>query len=139
MSISHQNVQECPRCIEKLMWAHPSLKTWFIWILGNHANAHISWSYRGEQAQNEMYEKGLSKLKYPLSKHNKTDEKGNPSAQALDLFQLVDGKAVFDPDWYTILNRQNKDWNVPIRWGGDFKNFKDLDHFELMKEGETYG
>lgn len=88
---------------------------------------------RDEKAQNKAYENGMSKLKYPNSKHNT-----EPLALA--------GDFVPDPD----LNPATLDWGdiksfelmclafeqkadelgIKIRLGRDFK-FKDFPHIEL--------
>jgi len=98
--------------------------------------------FRDEGAQNDAYNRGASKVKWPNSKHNT-----NPSI-AVDI-------APWDPVKKAI------DWNdrerfvllagfvmgvgitlgIPLRWGGDWDSdtfikdhtFQDLGHFELMQ------
>ena len=92
--------------------------------------------YRDRTTQNELFERGFSKLKYPNSKHN-----SNP-AKAIDVMP-------FPVDWQ---NRERiilfagfvlgvaKEMGVAIRWGGDWntdfnprnESFFDGAHFELM-------
>lgn len=134
--MKHEILKECPNCTEKLMWTNPSLVSWFIWLVEKFPNAHIAWSYRDQAKQTEFYEKGLSRVKYPNSKHNTLDINGRPSAEALDLFQIIDGKAVFDEKWYRDVNALNEMWKVPLRWGGNFLKLKDFCHFELLEKGE---
>lgn len=93
-------------------------------------------SYRGRESQNDMYDSGLSKLKYPESKHNK-----QPS-DAIDL-------APYPIDWHDldrfyflagVIHAVASNLGIEIRWGGDWNrngnfrdsNFIDLPHYELV-------
>lgn len=83
---------------------------------------------RGQADQDKAYADGKSKLMFPHSKHNPF-----PS-QAFDAVPIP-------LDWNDIkaftnladnIKQTAKDLNIPITWGGDFKTFKDYDHFELI-------
>lgn len=96
----------------------------------------VIWGHRDRQQQNDLFERGFSKLKYPNSKHN-----SNP-AKAIDVMP-------FPVDWQ---NRERiilfagfvmgvaKEMGVAIRWGGDWNDdfnpkneaFFDGAHFELI-------
>jgi hypothetical protein len=90
--------------------------------------------HRGKQEQNDAFERGASKLRWPQSKHNKT-----PSL-AVDI-------APFPIDWdnlerfremaRVIMDEANKA-GIKLRWGGDFNmngkpddKFIDMPHFEI--------
>lgn len=95
--------------------------------------------HRGEQAQNEAYAHGDSKLKYPCGNHNAI-----PS-DAADV-------APYPVDWSNAVNARDRFvylagiimtcaaiLNVPMRWGGDWDSdqdmrdegsFRDFPHFE---------
>lgn len=91
--------------------------------------------HRGELEQNDAFEQGRSKLKWPLSRHNKT-----PS-QAVDLapypinWQNADAFKVLA----MIMLSEAAKLHIPLRWGGDFNRdrdyhndrFVDLPHYEL--------
>ena len=88
--------------------------------------------HRNEEKQNNYYNAGKSKLKYPESKHNKT-----PS-QAVDvaLWHKEEPNIRWDDktDWYYLagyIESTAKDLNIPIYWGGRFSNFFDGVHFQL--------
>jgi len=97
--------------------------------------------HRGEQDQNDAYDKGHSKLKFPKSKHNKF-----PS-RAIDAAPYIPGKGIV---WkanqcYTFAGfvmGMAASMGIPIRWGGDWdmdtdvndQNFNDLVHFEINGE-----
>lgn len=93
--------------------------------------------FRGEVEQNEAFDKGMSKVKWPLSPHNVS-----PS-RAMDL-------APYPIDW-TDRDRFvlfagfvlgiARSLGVTLRWGGDWsgnwvlkdEGFLDLPHFELAE------
>ena len=84
---------------------------------------------RGEEEQNQAFASGKSKLKWPESKHNKV-----PS-RAVDI-------APFPIDWSdterflrmaAVVLEKATQVGVPLRWGGNWKNFQDMPHFELRE------
>ena len=99
-------------------------------------NFRIISSYRGQPEQDELFGRGVSKKKYPNSKHNT-----NPSL-AVDLvpypidwedrerFYFLAGTIITVAKWK----------GINIRWGGDWDSdrdfndnrFDDLGHFELI-------
>lgn len=112
--------------------AHPALTIWFKAMREHFSTVHIYCSYRGLEEQNKAFKDGRSKLSYPYSKHNKTDEAGKPRAEALDLFQLTEERiAQFPYKFYERIALLSKDRKDPIRWGGTFKTLGDSNHFEL--------
>ena len=98
-------------------------------ILGGH---------RGEQAQNEAFEDGLSQLKWPEGKHN-----AYPS-RAVDVAPYpIDWKNIKRFYWFSgyVLGVAQQ-MRIPLRWGGDWdrdddlddQDFNDLPHFEIYEE-----
>ena len=86
--------------------------------------------YRDEKAQNEAFNKGASKVKFPNSKHNQL-----PSL-AIDLAPLP-------IDWNNLEQFHELAGHIlevahlleiSIIWGGHWKTFKDYPHYELKKE-----
>lgn len=131
MSAHHTHDPICPLCTEKALQAIPELAAWFGRVKAKYPNVHISWSYRDAANQEKAVIEGRSKLHYPNSAHNKVDPKGAPAARALDLFLIDDdGAARFPGLWYAKLNADNVAAHEPIFWGGQWKKFGDLDHFE---------
>lgn len=130
--MKHSNDPICMKCSKFLEEADPSLGTWFFIMRGEFPDLHISCSWRGKEDQTFYYMSGKSKLPWPKSKHNVTDEKGNPCARALDLFRINEqGKAEFKMAFYKAVY----DFSIfqgfkDIEWGGNWK-FKDGPHFEL--------
>ena len=105
-------------------------------ILIDYMDVSILEGHRGEEVQNNYYDEGKSKLRYPDSKHNKS-----PSL-AVDV-------APYPIDWedrerFVYMAGMVKGiavaMNIDIRWGGDFnrnndltdESFLDLVHFELV-------
>lgn len=83
---------------------------------------------RTQEEQNEMLRTGASQVKH--SKHQ--------DGLAIDLFIIgSDGK----PDWNNIqaykdvsdhVKECSRRLNIPIKWGGDWTDFKDYVHYELI-------
>lgn len=83
--------------------------------------------YRGKEEQDEAYNKGASKLKFPKSMHNTSPSK------AVDL-------APYPIDWnnherFKQLAKRFKQIaehkNIKVVWGGDWQ-MRDMPHFELV-------
>jgi len=126
---SKSNLEEC----------HPLLQEIF-----NEAIKVIDFSiiegHRSKEEQNKLFHKGLSKLKYPNSKHNRS-----PS-MAVDAVP-------FPIDWKDrerfclfagIIKGIAHSKGIEIRWGGDWdmdnqisdETFTDMPHFELIGVNE---
>lgn len=83
--------------------------------------------HRNEEEQNKAYKNGHSKAQWGQSKHNSFPSK------AVDL-------APYPIDWYNkerfarlagVVDTIAHQYGFRIKWGGDFKNFTDMPHFEL--------
>ena len=134
--MTHQSGDVCPGCDSKLLTAHPDLQTWFRALKPQFLDAHISWAFRDEESQNQAFSDGKSKFKWPYSDHNHM-ENGVPCSRALDLFELSpDYTALFPPGFYWRINEFNKQNYPGLLWGGQWKSFKDTDHFYLFKASE---
>lgn len=84
---------------------------------------------RTEKQQHTLFAEGKSKAdgRYRKSKHQ--------SGEAFDVFAYVDGKATWDLLYMSqvacaILEAASH-LGVKLKWGGHWKNFEDLPHFEL--------
>ncbi len=92
--------------------------------------------YRDEQSQNEAFDAGRSKLRYPLSKHNQIP------AAAVDLspypYEPQNVQRAYYFACYVMATAANL--GLKIRFGGDWEQtldpeknkFDDLFHFELI-------
>lgn len=130
----HSIRQPCESCDSKIGELNPNFARFVISILKNHDDCHISTAYRGMIAQNAAMALGRSNLRYPLSKHNKTDEYGLPNAEAVDLFRIDDkGKAHFEKYYFEDIWIFCKSKDMDISWGGNWKSLKDYPHFEYRK------
>ena len=78
--------------------------------------------------QNRYFNEGVSKVRWPNSKHN-----SYPS-RAFDIIPYPDGfdanNAEFDRMATYILSAASR-LGVRLEWGGHWKSFKDYAHFEL--------
>lgn len=109
-------------------------------LLIKHYDCTIVYGQRGEKAQNELFKNGLSKLKYPNSKHNR-----KPFSEAVDAAPWIDGKASEDYLQCTYMAGLvigiGKSFGFNIRWGGNWdqdliviedQTFQDLWHYEII-------
>lgn len=83
--------------------------------------------YRGEKEQNEAFDRGNSKLRFPKSNHNVT-----PSL-AVDVapypIDWTDEKGF--QDFAKVVKAHAQKLGIEVSWGGDWKSFKDLPHYEV--------
>jgi hypothetical protein len=132
-SARHTEGKVCPSCDEKLKTAHPDIAAWFRDVKRRHQNVHVSWAWRGADAQNKAYFEGKSNCPFPKSPHNHT-EGGKPCSLALDLFLITEeGEAVFPAAFYKRLNAENEAAKIRMIWGGHFKSLGDAGHFQIPK------
>jgi len=85
---------------------------------------------RGEKEQNEAVKNGYSQVSWPNGKHNKF-----PSL-AVDI-------APYPIDWEGenrfcilagVMKTVAQQLGIEVRWGGDWKHFKDSPHWELVSK-----
>lgn len=83
--------------------------------------------YRNEHDQNEAYDNGFSKLKFPQSMHNRY-----PSL-AVDIapYPINWKNSVAFCELANIIKRISEQTMIPIQWGGDWVKFIDMPHWEL--------
>lgn len=95
----------------------------------NHFDFSCIWGHRDQATQDRAYKSGHSQLKWPRSKHN------HQPSKAFDVIPYPGGFENPDETFYEmathILGAASK-LGVRLRWGGHWKNFKDLAHFELI-------
>lgn len=127
----HVNEASCAKCEEILKTAHPVLRQWVLeGVRPRHPEAHVSCAWRNEQDQNRDYAEGKSKLKWPLSNHNKFDDQGNPCSLAVDLFELAsNGMACWRWLFFKMIADEAKADEAPIDWGYDLWGW-DSPHFQ---------
>jgi len=131
------------RSIERLDTIHPILRQIFINVLNfGVMDISIIYGIREKQDQDRLFKEGLSKLKWPHSKHNTVNlwEKSS----AVDAAPFINGKASYNYNHCCYLAglvmAESRKFGVRIRWGGDWdedgeaitdQSFNDLLHFEL--------
>lgn len=127
----HQEGEACSGCEMKLSRAHPKIADWFKEVKGKYPDVHVAWAYRGEQDQEQSFQDGKTLLHYPHSAHNRVNEEGKPESLALDLFQLQNHEAVFNPIFYLKLWEEYCDHGIGLQWGGLYRSLGDRDHFQV--------
>lgn len=100
-----------------------------------HRDCTILEGYRGKEKQDEAYNSGRSKVKFPNSNHNK-----NPS-KAVDVMPWFKNKPHVRWDMDKGELREFAGFvlgvaagmGITLRWGGHFRGFFDGPHYELME------
>jgi len=87
---------------------------------------------RTAERQNELFKQGKSKI--DGFKVKGEHQKGN----AFDIFLLINGTASWDKDKLTKVARHIQEvadfeYGVKLDWGGDWKGFIDMPHFQIKK------
>lgn len=93
-----------------------------------HYDFSCIWGHRTQAEQDKVYNEGFSTVRWPDSKHNKY-----PS-RAFDVIPYPDGFKASTEEFNLLATHilcAAAKLGVPLRWGGHWKNFKDLAHFEL--------
>jgi hypothetical protein len=127
----HTDEEVCPGCEDRLTDGHSYMVRWFNQMKANNPKMHASWVFRDEAAQHQAVIDGKSKLDWPKSMHNNTKD-GKPYSLAIDIFQQVNGRAVFDPMFCARVNAATQKAGFSIRWGAAIKSLGDYDHFEMI-------
>ena len=126
---------------KRLNECHPDLQLLFREVIKHH-NCAVLTGRREKEEQNRAVYEGRSKLKYPLSKHNR-----KPFSLAIDVVPWFedfphihwnDREAFYFFGGF-VLGTASK-IGIKIRWGGDWdrdkdlhdQSFFDLPHFELI-------
>lgn len=95
---------------------------------------HVSWGYRTEDEQNAALASGKSEKPFPESMHNALNEDGKPCSLAVDVFEQIAGRGVWEPKtMYDIWGLTQKTFPDRFKWGGKFKSLGDFCHFELSE------
>lgn len=124
---------------ERLATCHPDLQKLFNEVI-KHVDCTVTEGHRGEEAQEEMFRTGRSKVRWGKSKHNSM-----PSLAADVIPYPVDWQDhrrfyMFVGFVRAIAAQMGIKIRCGADWDGDFEvkdqNFHDLPHFELV-DAET--
>lgn len=90
-------------------------------------------SARSQDRQNELYEQGRSQ---PGQIVTKTKNSMHTKRLAIDIAQLDEnGEITYEPDDPSFWEKMGQiGRSLGLRWGGDFKSFKDLPHFQFQSQ-----
>ena len=94
----------------------------------------ITECYRSPERQDELYKQGRSKLG-PIVTYKRGGESNHNKlpTPALDVaFLLPDGEVSWSGLLLSKFARLMKAADARVRWGGDWPNFKDRPHFEVL-------
>lgn len=129
------------RSKKTLETAHPKLRQVFEEVVKT-IDCTVLHGYRNQEDQDRCFEMGTSKLKWPNSKHNNFPSLAvDVAPYPIDWSQDKGAKRFYLFAGY--VKRVAQEMGIKIRFGGDWdgdfdlkdQNFFDLDHFELVEEG----
>lgn len=85
---------------------------------------------RTAEEQHYLFNKGVSKC----DGYNKKSY--HQSGNAFDIYAFVDGKATWKHEYYTPIARHiqkvaKEKFDTDLTWGGDWKSFVDMPHFQI--------
>ena len=92
-----------------------------------HYDCSVICSTRNKEDQNKAHRMGFSKVKYPDSLHN------HKPSLAVDVIPYPTGYKS-DEEFYKLATwvfKAAQDFGVKVVFGGHWKNFKDLPHWQL--------
>lgn len=86
--------------------------------------------YRTAEQQNALFKAGKSQL----DGYNRSSR--HQFGEAVDVFAYIDGKASWDEDHLThvatAMLAAASELGVKLRWGGHWRSFVDMPHFEVI-------
>ena len=125
---------------EQLLTLHPDLQRLFRAVI-EHYDCRIVEGYRGRHDQNEAYLRGVSRLKWPESKHNHMPSLAADVVPWPSMWENRDQLYHFAGFVLGVAEALD----IPIRWGGDWdrdndvsdQSWRDLAHFELVENDDA--
>jgi len=121
------------RSHNNLMTAHTDLQRLFREVV-KHFDCAVICGYRNEKDQTDAYRNGFSSVKWPNGKHNKSPAEAvdvipwfakKPHVRWSDIEEFVE----FGGFVLGVASQMG----IKINWGGHWKKFKDLPHFQLRR------
>lgn len=98
----------------------------------------ITCGYRPPEEQRKLYHQGRTKPGNIVTNCDGYIKKGKHNylpSKAVDIAIFVNDKLTWDEKYYkkvaTHVLKKAKELGIKIMWGGNWKNFKDLPHFEI--------
>ena len=92
---------------------------------------------RTTERQKELYALGRTKAGNIVTQTDGVKKKSvHQSGNAFDIYAFVNGKATWEAKYYEPIARHVQkvaleQFNVKLVWGGDFRTFRDMPHFQI--------
>lgn len=92
----------------------------------------LTCTYRSPEEQTELYAQGRTKPGKIVTQLKSGGKHNSNPAKAFDIaFKDSTGKLVWDSVNFSNFAKIVKELTPNIKWGGNWKSFKDLPHFEI--------
>ena len=118
-SYSEKSKRELKSC-------HPDIQTVFNEVI-KYIDCSVLKGHRGEKEQNEAFDNGFSRLKFPKGHHNKIPSK------AVDVVPFPvnwDDLPKFH-ELAGVVRTVCIQKDIKLEWGGDWKSFRDFPHWQI--------
>ena len=99
----------------------------------------VDGGYRTPERQNELYQQGRTILGKKVTNTDGYKKKSyHQTGLAVDIYGYVEGKATWNKQILESIARHLQAvaldrYDITLEWGGDFKNFKDMPHFQIQR------
>ncbi|MBS5037147.1 MAG: M15 family metallopeptidase [Fusobacterium sp.] len=131
------------KSLKKLEGLHPNLQNFFMELIKiSPYDFSIAQGIRTAEEQNKLYQQGRTtpgKIVtncdgYKIKSNHQTKDDG--LGHAGDIAVLVNNKITWEEKYYkeVAMTARILMQKYNVEWGGDWKNFKDLPHFEYKGE-----
>lgn len=125
--------------LKKLEGLHPNLQKFFQELIKiSPCDFSITYGVRTAEEQNKLYQQGRTTPGKKITNCDGYKIKSNHQVKsdnlgyAGDIAILINNKVVWEEKYYKEVTRAGRILmqKYNIEWGGDWKNFKDLPHYE---------
>ncbi|MHA2253741.1 MAG: M15 family peptidase [Candidatus Kariarchaeaceae archaeon] len=128
------------RSADNLATCHRDLQEVFLTVI-QYFDHSVTCGYRGEEEQNRLYDEGKSKLRYPLSNHNKLPSHAIDAYPWPIDFLDLERAAYFAGVVMGIARAKGIKLRCGIDWDQDTQTkdetFRDYGHFEIILESNN--
>lgn len=98
----------------------------------------VTCTFRSNEEQDKLYRQGRDGHPGRIVTNAKAGQSKHNVGLAMDVVPLVNGKAVWDAEssLWRVMWAIAHDVDPRINWGGNWKGFRDIPHYEWLLRGE---
>lgn len=120
--------------LERLATCHTDLQDLVNYVMGMQMmDFSVLCGFRNKTKQDNAFNQGFSKLKWPQSHHNKQPSLAvDLCAYPIDNFSHLNSRRTEELAGYVLMAADKL--RLPVTWGGNWRKFKDIYHFQLPED-----